>query len=100
MAAVTGQAGGYFDGFEVAGDGQSTINITRRFVPQWAIVVAVIGALCFLLGLLALLCRQTETCTIQVWEVEGGTAVRIAGVTGAPLYNNLSMHLNSLRPPQ
>lgn len=42
--------------------------------------MAIVGALLFLIGLLALLVKNTESLTIALAEVEGGTRVTISGV--------------------
>lgn len=97
VASLSGQVGGYFDGFEVTSDGHSMIHVTRRFVPTWAIVVAIIGAVCALLGLLALLYRDTETCAIQLRDVPEGTMVTATGVLGSNVHSILTWNINSLQ---
>jgi hypothetical protein len=42
------------------------IVVTRQYRPTWAIVLAILGAIFFLLGLLFLLVKNTETLTIAV----------------------------------
>jgi len=93
MMSVAGQSGGYFDGCTVMGDGQNMITITRKYVPTWAIVA------CFLcVGLIMLLFRTTETCSIQFQDVPGGTAIRVSGTLSPEMYNNLQMTLGSMQP--
>jgi hypothetical protein len=80
MLSLQGANGNYFDGFQIYTDGQSMLTVTRKFVPTWAIVVAVIGFFLFLLGLLALLIRQTESATITLHADPRGTLVHVTGV--------------------
>ncbi|MDR0436446.1 MAG: hypothetical protein LBH11_06795, partial [Propionibacteriaceae bacterium] len=68
MAVSSGAPGGYFDGTKTNADGTSHITIERKFVPVWAIVVAIVGFFFVLIGLLALLVKTTETCQITLTE--------------------------------
>jgi hypothetical protein len=96
MVTVSGNTGGYFDGIKVSTDGSNMIALERKYVPTWAIVVAVIGFFCFLLGLLALLARSTETCTIMLAEAPGGTNIRVSGVLPRERYAMLSAAINAM----
>lgn len=70
--------------------GPNSLVITRKFIPQWAIIVAVIGALVFLIGLLALLCKETEVLTLTATEVAEGTKVTLNGMATAELVARLN----------
>lgn len=96
-AALAGQTGNYFDGTSVMMSGDSNLVVTRKFLPTWAIVVAVVGALLFLIGLLALLFRTTETCTISFMERDGKTVVTVAGTLSNEVYTSLNMALTGLQ---
>lgn len=96
-AALANQSGNYFDGTTVVMNGDSSLTVTRKYLPTWAIVVAVIGVLLFLIGLLALLFRTTETCTITFMERDGVTVVTVAGTLSSEAYNSLNMALSSLQ---
>jgi hypothetical protein len=74
ISATAGAAG-----YTVNMGGTHTLILTRKYTPQWAIVVAVIGILFFLIGLLALLVKETETLTVAVAAIDGGTRVNISG---------------------
>ncbi|MDR0593015.1 MAG: hypothetical protein LBG60_07125 [Bifidobacteriaceae bacterium] len=87
MFSVSGATGGYFDGVEVTSDGVSFINLQRKYVPTWAVVVGIIGALCALLGLLALLYRDTETCQIRVSPADGGGSLIQVGGVLSPVFH-------------
>ena len=42
--------GNYFDGYEVRQVTWNSLHVTRRYVPMWAIVVAIAGTIFFLIG--------------------------------------------------
>jgi hypothetical protein len=75
---VTATAG--TSGYTMNTAGSNSLVLTRKYLPTWAIIVAIVGALVMLLGLLALLVRNTESLTIALAEVEGGTRVTVTGV--------------------
>jgi Uncharacterised protein family UPF0547 len=78
QAIISGTTG--VPGYTVTTAGVGSLVLTRRYVPTWAIVVAVIGFLLFFIGLLALLFKETETLTITLVPVNGGTRVTISGI--------------------
>lgn len=59
--------------------GPQTLILTRRYIPTWAIVVAVIGFLLFLVGLLALLFKETETLTVIITTNGPASHIQING---------------------
>jgi hypothetical protein len=75
---VTAAAGA--NGYTLNTAGPNSLVLTRKFLPTWAIVVAIIGAFFLLLGLLFLLVRTTETLTVTLAETDGGTRVTISGL--------------------
>jgi hypothetical protein len=70
--------------------GPNSLVLTRRFLPTWAIVVAIIGAFFLLLGLLLLLVRTTETLTVTLAEADGGTRVTISGLATTEMMARLN----------
>lgn len=91
IAAASGVSG-----YTMNAAGTSLI-FTRKYLPTWAIVVAVLGALLFLIGLLALLVRTTETLTITLAATPtGGTKVSISGLATAEMASKISAVSNSL----
>jgi len=94
QALISGTSG--VAGYTVSTAGVGSIVLTRRYIPVWAIVVAVIGTLLFLLGLLALLYRETETMTVTLVPVEGGTQVTLSGTGSQELLTRLTATLNSM----
>src|SRR5512133_2810452 len=84
---VAGSAG--TPGYSVTTAGPNSLVFIRKYWPTWVIVVAVLGALLFLLGLLALLIRNTETLTVTLKAVAGGTQVEIRGVASTDLISRI-----------
>lgn len=76
--------------------GTGSIVMTRKYTPTWAIVVGVIGILAALIGLLALLYKNTETLTITLAPTEGGTRVTVSGIATAEMLTRISSALSSM----
>jgi hypothetical protein len=87
IGAITG-----VDGCTISMAGANSIIVTRKYIPTWAIVVGVLGLACFLVGALAFLYKETETCTIQLLQTKDGTKGTITGVVST----NLKERLNSI----
>ena len=67
-------------GFTVTADAGTSITWTRRFTPGWAIALAVVGLLVFLLGLLFLLVRRENVLVASLApRGEGITVVTFSG---------------------
>lgn len=81
MLGMSLQSGGgnYLDDTQVVPVGPTTFRITRRYVPQWAIITAVIGWLCALIGVLALLVRDTEILVVDIRPIPTGSRVTVTG---------------------
>lgn len=91
IAAASGVSG-----YTMNAAGTSLI-FTRKYLPTWAIVVAILGALLFLIGLLALVVRTTETLTITLSATpSGGTKVSISGLATSEMASRISVVSNSL----
>ncbi len=91
MAAVAGDPS---DTVNVAGTG--SIILTRKYIPTWAIVVAVVGLFLALLGLLALLYKETETLTITITPADGGSRVAISGLATPEMGARIRTALNAM----
>jgi hypothetical protein len=76
--------------------GPGSIALIRKYIPTWAIIVAVIGVLIFLVGLLALLYRETEVTMVTVTPVQGGSRVTVSGVGSQEMFTRLTGALSSL----
>jgi hypothetical protein len=85
-------------GYQVTSAGGNTLILSRRFTPTWAVIVAVIGILFFLIGLLALLVKETETLTVTLTESDGKTRVSISGVATSEMGARLNAVLSGLTP--
>jgi hypothetical protein len=72
--------GNYFDGHDVRQVTSNSFHVTRRHVPVWAIAAAIAGTIIFLIGLLALLVRETEVLTVTVYEQDEGSYLDFSGV--------------------
>ena len=75
---VTATAG--TSGYTMNTAGSNSLILTRKYTPTWAVVAAVLGAILFLIGLLALLVKNTESLTITLASTGEGTRVNISGV--------------------
>jgi hypothetical protein len=77
--------GNYFDGYEVRQVTWNSFHVTRRYVPVWAIVVAIAGAVIFLPGFLRRGCpknrRRDEPRHRRPaqWRRNGSIADRVPG---------------------
>ena len=76
--------------------GPGSIVLTRKYIPTWAIIVAVIGVLIFLIGLLALLYRETEVTMVTVTPVQGGSRVTVSGVGSQEMLTRLTGTMSSM----
>ena len=75
-----------------------TLRIVHRRIPGWAIVLAIIGLLFFLLGLLFLLVKEEEvTMVMGRDDPEVGGCVLNASGSGPP---SLGVFLNQVMQPQ
>lgn len=84
------------DGCSVTTVGVGSILITRKYRPTWAIVVAVIGILLFLIGLLALLYTVTETLTITIAAEGEGTRITVTGTSSQEMLSRITSVLSGL----
>lgn len=84
--------------YQLTAVGAGSLVLTRRYNPTWAIVVAVLGALFALLGLLALLYKETEVLTVTLTTVEGGTAVTVSGRASAEMFGRINAVLAGSQP--
>jgi hypothetical protein len=85
-------------GYTMNSAGNSLV-LTRKYLPTWAIVVAIIGAFVFLIGLLALLIRNTETLTVALAEADGGgTRLTISGLATPEMIARLNGVISGAKP--
>lgn len=93
---LAGNTGNYFDGFTIQSDGQTYLTLTRKYIPQWALIGGVIGILFFLVGLLLWMVRTTEVLQINLKDVAGGTEVQIHGIASPEQAQAIQRSLNAL----
>ena len=86
IGAVTGAKG-----YTVTTAGAGSIILTRKFMPTWALVVGIIVGLLTLIGFLLLIVRTTETLTVTVASVDGGTRVVASGTASQEMAQRLSV---------
>jgi len=89
-------SGNYFDGYEVRQVAGNCVHVTRRYVPAWALVVAILGVWFFLLGLPALLVRETEVLTIAVYEQDEGSYLDFSGMADPKIVTAVNLAIDRL----
>lgn len=82
--------------YTVSAAGTGSIILTRRYIPTWAIVVAIVGLFIALLGLLALLYKDTETLTITITPAAGGSRVAISGLATREMVARITAAINAM----
>jgi hypothetical protein len=71
------------DGYQIIERSSQRLVLRRRKVPTWAIIIAVVF---FPLGLLALLARESDAVTVELFsDVDGATITHVQGVAPAPV---------------
>jgi hypothetical protein len=83
-------------GYSVTTAGTGSIIMTRRYTPNWAIVLAILGIIFALIGLLFLLVKKTETITITLSPSSGGTKVFISGTGSREMQQRLTSVLSGM----
>jgi Uncharacterised protein family UPF0547 len=83
-------------GYTVTTAGAGTILITRRYTPTWRIVLGIVTSLLFFAGLLLLLSKKTETITVLLAPVVGGTAVAVSGIGTRELASRIEATLSAM----
>lgn len=81
LSQVLPSTGNYLDDTQVVPVGPTSFRITRRFLPQWAVVCGLIGLFLCGLGLLAVFFRDTEVLTIDIRPGPDGSRVTIGGTS-------------------
>jgi hypothetical protein len=94
QAVLSGTAG--VSGYTVTTAGTGSVILTRKYIPTWAVVVAIIGLLFFLLGLLALLFKETDVLSVTLVPEKGGTKVTVSGVASHEMLLRIGACLNAM----
>jgi hypothetical protein len=80
-------------GYSMNMAGANTVMLTRRFNPSWVIWVCVIF---FPIGLFALLCKETESLTVNVAKADHGAKVIVSGTATPELASRLHSIVTAL----
>ena len=82
--------------YKVSSDGFGSILLKRRYMPTWAIIVAIAALVIFFVGLLALLVRDNENATIMFSDADSGTRVTVTGTVSEEMRKRLSVCISQL----
>jgi hypothetical protein len=85
--------------YTVSPAGSGTLILTRRYIPTWAIIVAVLGAIFFLIGLIALFFRETETVTVTIRPTPTGSDIAVTGTANDSMAGRLNGVFVALQQP-
>jgi hypothetical protein len=83
-------------GYTVTTAGISSLTLTRRYLPTWALMLAIYGVWLALLSLLALFIKRTETLSVTLLPMPGGTKVVLAGVASREMIDRLGVVLDKM----
>lgn len=89
-------------GYSVSSKSQTSVAYSRRFVPPWAVVMAVLTVWVFLLGLLLLLVRETATVSLRAVADPAGSLVTVDLIAPAAMvrfWRERGLALEAILPP-
>jgi len=72
--------GNYLEDTQVVPVGPTTFRITRKYLPQWAIITGIIGLFLCFIGIVAVFFRDTEVLTIDIQPDPAGSRIEVSGV--------------------
>lgn len=72
--------GNYLEDLQVVPVGPTTFRITRKYMPQWAIIVGILGLFLCFIGIFAVFFRDTEVLTIDIQPDPEGSRIDVSGV--------------------
>ncbi len=84
------------DGYTFQMTGPTSVVLTRKYWPMWLIIAVIIGTFFFLIGLLGLLYKETETLSVTAGEEGDATTVNLSGKGSSELIGRLNAFLASL----
>jgi hypothetical protein len=76
-------------GYTMTGTGSNSLVLTRRFMPQWALITGIIAGLLTCIGFLVLLVKEEETLSITANPTDGGTRLDISGAASPAMSSRL-----------
>lgn len=84
------RTGNYLDETEIMATGPTSFLVTRRFLPTWALVAAIVGLFFFFIGIIFIFFRTTEQLRIDVEPgPDGGSTIRVSGTGTQDLFNRV-----------
>ena len=95
LQQLTGQLVGV-PGYMITPSGPTSLTLTRKFMPQWALITGIIAGLLTCVGFLVLLVREDETLSITAQPGDGGTRLDINGAISPAMRTRLTGVLNTL----
>ena len=72
--------GNYLEDTQVVPVGPTTFRITRKYLPQWAVIAGIIGLFLCFIGIFAVFFRDTEVLTIDIQPDPAGSRINVSGV--------------------
>jgi hypothetical protein len=87
-------------GCTVTSAGPGMVSITRKFRPTWALVWGIILFFFTIFGIGLVFITRSETATVSISSVDGGTRVLVSGITSSEVQSRLDGALNALAPIQ
>ena len=71
--------------------GDDSLIAIRKFIPSWAIVIAVISAFVFWPGMLVLFVKDSESLNIQLYSEDEQCRVQISGIANKEISDRLNL---------
>lgn len=84
------------NGYSIDRKSDGSITLQRRFLPNWALLLALVGLFAFLLGLLALFVRETETGSILFTPNQDGTRITVSGTVSSDMRQRITEALQTI----
>lgn len=81
--------GNYLEDTQVIPVGPTTYRITRKYLPQWAIIAGIIGLFLCFIGIFAVFFRDTEVLTIEIQQDPVGSRISVSGVAKGSLVTTI-----------
>lgn len=86
------------EGYTVSTPSTSTVVLTWKHRPTWAVIVGIIGLFVFLLGALFFFVKETDVVTVTAVDVAGGVRVSAVGLGTPEMVEFLQGFLDPVDP--
>jgi len=83
-------------GYTLMPTGPTAISLSRKFLPQWALIGGIIAGLLTCVGFLLLLYKEEETLTVTATGAGGQTRLDFAGAASPAMVTRLTGAINQL----